>query len=251
VKRAVLLSSLFLAACGFGDDRTGALDPDPDAGESIDAPPSPIDAPPTDAPIAACTLVPQSGCPAGRACDLTGTGGETTCREITAQGMADDTCAGASQCAAGYTCVDTEDEGSCLELCASDGDCAPANGSRCVIELEDAGGQPIPGGTYCTQACSPQTASGCPAAWNCLVLDDAGGDATRCIPAGADTQDVPCNSVLECAAGYTCVNHDNTRTCQRNCRVGVAGTCNAFPGTACGGFASPHVIAGVEWGVCL
>lgn len=237
----------FWAACGFGDDRHTLL-ADVDGG--ADAQPAdarPIDAAADaaiDAPPQACVLVPQSGC-AGRACDIADNTGATACRDVTVAGMADDTCASVTQCAAGWSCIETNDEGSCLELCRNDIDCDPAAGSRCLLSI------PVPGGTFCTQACDPGSALGCPAGWNCLIDDDPGGDATECIPAGVDDQGDPCNASSECAVGYTCVNHDNTRTCQRQCRVGVSGSCSGFAGTTCRGFTSAHIIAGAEWGVCL
>lgn len=244
-----------LAACGFGDDRTTAGlddggDLDGDA-RVVDARPGLDGGPGPDAAVVACTLVPQGGCPAGRACDLLGASGDTTCREVTTAGTADDRCASATQCAIGWSCLETQGDGSCLALCASDGHCAPTAGSRCLIQLRDSGGQPIPGARYCTQACTPQTAAGCPAGWNCVVSDDGGGDVTSCQPSGVGGQGDACGEIADCAAGYTCVVRGSTLSCQRHCRVGVSGSCASFAGTACAGFSSPHVIAGVEWGVCL
>jgi hypothetical protein len=252
-----------LAACGFGDDRLHAHGDDDDA---VDAPDGDPDAappgdgrPPVDAAVdaaidaapVACSLVPQSGCPAGDACDLTGTDGDTTCRDVTTAGTEDDACSAATQCSRGYKCIYTDNQGSCLEFCASDADCAPATGSRCVIELDDGTGQTVPGGTFCSQACSPQTASGCPAGWNCAVLEDGNADVTRCIAAGSATQDDACSATVACASGYTCATYNGDHLCLRNCRVGMASGCNNFPGTTCTGFSTPTVIGGVEWGVCL
>jgi hypothetical protein len=241
-----------VVGCGFGDDRLRGVDPDAGvadaASTSIDARPGADAAPSPDAPPAACSLVPQSGCPGGRACDF-GTGGSHVCRDVTVPGTTDDTCAGATQCAAGYSCISTSGSSSCLELCAVDGDCAPATGSRCVIDVVDGNGQPIPGGTYCSQACNPRSSAGCPSAWNCALFDDAAGDYTRCVAAGTGTQGATCTSLLSCAPGYDCVSHDGVTTCLRNCRLGVTGDCAA--GLSCRGFAGGLVVGSVEWGVCL
>ncbi|MBL8624601.1 MAG: hypothetical protein JNK64_25050 [Myxococcales bacterium] len=254
MRRLLLLTAVTSAAatgCAFGDDppHLGLDDVDaasPDAAVAPDARP-PVDAGP-DAPPVACTLVPQSGCAGGRACDVRADG-TTACREITAAGVEDDACASAPQCAAGYSCVGTASGDSCLALCFGDGGCAPASGSRCVIQVLDGTGAAIPGARYCSQACAPRSGAGCPATWNCGVFDDAGGDYTRCLPAGSGTRGAACTDQLDCAIGHDCVSHGAT-TCERSCRVGVAADCTG--GTTCYGFTNtPLVVASVEWGVCL
>ncbi len=254
MRRLPYLSALALTAataCAFGDDpiHVGADDVDAtttDAAATVDAPPGPdagVDAPPV-----ACTLVPQAGCAGGRACDLADHG-TTTCREVSSGGIDDDACAAAAQCAAGYSCLATAGQGSCLAFCRNDGDCAPASGSRCAIRLSDGAGTPIPGGVFCSQACSPRTGAGCPATWNCAPIDDAAGDLTRCVPAGTGGVGASCASVRDCRIGHLCVERGATTTCERSCRVGVAGDCTG--GASCQGFTNtPTIIGGVEWGAC-
>ena len=254
MRRLLLLQALAYAAatgCAFGDDPPHLGLDDVDAATTADAAGAPDARPPVDAgpdasPLA-CTLVPQSGC-AGRACDLRNDG-TTTCRDVTSGGVEDDACTAVAQCAAGYSCLNTASQGSCLEFCRDDGDCAPASGSRCAIRLSDGAGNPVPGGVFCSQACAPRSGAGCPATWNCAPIDDAAGDFTRCVPAGAGGVGATCTSVRDCRIGHLCVERGATTTCERSCRVGVAGDCTG--GATCQGFTNTStIIGGVEWGAC-
>src|SRR5690349_1829912 len=166
----ILVPMLVLAAssCGFGDNRAlsgsgcaetdrcadgggggggddgGGSDTDAAGPGDGDAAPGEPDA---DVEEEACTLVaPQTGCPAGDACDLDDarleTGG-TTCRPIDEDGDERSRCADERECGAGFTCVeDMAGEASCLRYCAVDADCDNPGGT-CNIELEDDEGDPI------------------------------------------------------------------------------------------------------------
>ncbi|HEU5055795.1 MAG TPA: hypothetical protein VFU21_04700 [Kofleriaceae bacterium] len=263
----ILVPVLVLAAsgCDFGDNRplpaAGCVEPDgcadgggpgsetdaSDDGGGGDAAPDEPDA----APAEACTLVaPQTGCPAGTACDLDDaeleTGG-TTCRPIDDDGDERSLCDGERECGAGFTCVeDPAGEASCLRFCDVESDCADPGGS-CEIELEDAQGHPIPNVSLCTQSCNPVSSSGCPPSWGCQLFTDH----TRCRPSGTGRHMDVCTGDEDCAVGFGCATVGADRFCLRNCRVGVVGPCSAIAGTTCVGYQTPVIIGGVEYGACF
>jgi hypothetical protein len=262
----MLVPILVLAAsgCEFGDNRrlsgaectatVGCAEPDGggggdgDAGREVDGGGGEVDA--ADHVEEACTLVEQTGCPAGRACDLDDAhldSGGTTCRRIDEDGDETSLCDLAEECGAGFTCVaDPAGGGSCLAFCADDGDC-DGPGGACEVELVDEDDQPIPGGTLCTQSCNPISSNGCPASWGCRVQNDY----TECRPDGPGRHFDPCAGDEDCDAGFGCVDAGGTPVCLRNCRVGVLGVCSAISGSTCRRYLDPVVIGGVEYGACL
>src|SRR5262245_43711384 len=129
----------------------GHLDP----GEECDGGPN-CDATCHDITPVDCTLVPQTGCPASQACDLTGADdGSTECRAVTGMGGADSLCnASATVCSAGFTCVGVDaDTSVCSRFCGLDSHCTGV-GARCVVGLVNGTtGDPIPGVTVCSNAC--------------------------------------------------------------------------------------------------
>lgn len=267
----ILVPMLVLAAssCGFGDNRAlpgaGCAETDlcvdgggggdgGDGSHTDAAGPGDGDAAPDDPDAGAdeaCTLVaPQTGCPAGQACDLDDarleTGG-TTCRPIDEDGDDSSRCAGERECGAGFTCVEDPDgESSCLRYCDVESDCDNPGGT-CNIELEDDQGDPIPGVTLCTQSCNPVSSKGCPPAWGCQLFTDH----TRCRPSGPGGHLDPCTGDPDCAVGYGCASSAGQNLCLRNCRVGALGPCAAISGTTCVGFATPVIIGGIEYGACF
>jgi hypothetical protein len=250
-----------IAGCSFGDNlaqRQGNAAPDAAGHEPADAAISTdgtavgeVDAsvPPPDASAPACVLVPQAGCSgATPACDLT-TGIDPGCRAVTKQGTSNDHCTLATDCKAGFTCIhDTEpsDAPFCSRFCLHDGDCT-GTGSRCVDGLDDDNGKPI-GVTVCSNACDPFGQTGCPSGMGCIGVDDAGGDFTDCIYMAGKPDGSACTTTNECLAGSVCVDDAGTATCEPYCHVNNAATCTS--GTTCTGFASPLVIAGIEYGAC-
>lgn len=264
---SILVPALVLVAsgCGFGDNRpleAGGCDP---AGDCADGGGTGMDAAGADAGGAdgaaadldgavaeACTLVaPQSGCPAGKACDLDRSAldsAATECRPIAADGDERSRCDDEVDCAAGYTCVDDPaGEASCMRYCAGEPDCA-GPGSTCSVELDDGAGDPVPGVTLCTQSCNPVTANGCPPTWGC----QPSRTFTRCRPSGPGEHLDACTGDDDCAVGFSCVDTGTLGTvCLRSCRVGLLGPCAAISGTSCVGYADPIVIGGIEYGACF
>jgi hypothetical protein len=261
---AVLGLAVAQAGCDFGDNYelgrpcTGGMLADCDRGEEIDASPSDPDAggvPDDDAgQEELCTLVEQTGCPDGQACDLDDehlSEGATACRPIDEDGDEESTCAEVAECGAGYTCVsDPAGGGSCMAWCAGHADC-DGPGSSCRVQLIDEEEEEIPGATLCTQACNPITSNGCPATWACRIEGQSAGIHTRCRPSGDGRQMDPCDGDGDCDHGFACVDGGVGVTCLRSCRVGVLGVCAAFAGTTCRGFVEPTVIGGIEYGACL
>lgn len=265
----LLVPVLVLAAsgCDFGDNRPlraiGCAEPDgcaggtPDGGggSGADGSAGERDAALDDRSDAAideaCTLVaPQTGCPAGTACDLDDaeleTGG-TTCRPISEDGDERSRCNEETECGAGFTCVeDPAGPASCLRYCDVESDCDNPGGS-CEIELVDDRGDPIPNVTLCTQSCNPVTSNGCPPSWGCQLFTDH----TRCRPSGPGGHFDSCTGDPDCAVGYGCVSFGGLDLCLRNCRVGVLGACAALPETSCIGYETPVIIGGIEYGACF
>lgn len=250
------------AGCEFGDNRplpasdcsplAPCAEPDASAREPVDgANPDPDGGDRADAAVEeACALVEQTGCPAGRACDLDDAHletGATTCRPIDQDGDATSLCDVAEECGAGFTCVaDPAGGGSCMAFCAVEGDC-PGPAAACDVQLIDDDDQPIPGGTLCTQACNPLTSNGCPGSWGCRVQNDH----TDCSPDGPGRHLDACTGDEDCDAGYGCVDVGGTAVCLRNCRVGVLGVCAGIGSTTCARYADPVVIGDVEYGACF
>ena len=262
----ILVPILVLAAsgCEFGDNRplaagdcselAACAEVDASAGEPVDgatADPDGGERPDAAEEVEACALVEQTGCPAGRACDLDDAHletGATICRPIDEDGDATSLCEVAEECGAGFTCVaDPAGGGSCMAFCAVEGDC-PGPASVCEVQLLDDDDQPIPGGTLCTQACNPLTSNGCPGSWGCRVQNDF----TECRPDGPGRHFDPCTGDDDCDAGYGCVDiGSSTTVCLRNCRVGVLGVCANIGSTTCTRYADPVVIGDVEYGACF
>jgi hypothetical protein len=206
-----------------------------------------------DAMQASCDLVAQTGCPAGKACDL-GASNTPECRDVTAPGTETSTCNGDTTCAAGYICIGAP--GSCMKFCSNDSQCGtPNDGSLCIINVIDENMQPIPGAVLCTQACDPVTSSGCPTGFGCHIYQESAGQMrilTACDPAGAGMQNATCTDNSSCAAGFDCFAVTSggvtTNKCLHNCNAttntGCAGTGGTCQGTGA-------VIGGNEYGGCL
>ena len=194
-----------------------------------------------------CDLATQIGCGPGETCDLNGV--EIECR-VAGTGMETDECEFINECAAGYSCIATFSLGrsSCLKWCDSDDDCQ-GPGGVCDLPI-NASGIVIPGAVTCTPNCDPLSNEGCPAGWGCKVYlhSDGTRSETLCTPAGAGLELAPCANEAECAPGFSCVNDPGT--CGQNCLFGTSP--DGCPGgTTCVGYTTPHVIGGVEYGVCL
>lgn len=199
--------------------------------------------------IAACTLVsPQTGCPADSACDLDGVDGSTACRAVTSEGTSNNHCTTATACAAGYTCLgDAANVNStaCHRFCDVDSNCTGA-GARCLLQIDDGTGNPVPGVTVCTNHCDPAAQSGCPSGQACYAYEDGTKDYTDCTLPGTRAVGQTCSVVEDCQLGLMCISQGGTDVCRRTCEVGTACTTGS-----CTGFTAPIVIDGAEIGVCL
>jgi hypothetical protein len=205
-----------------------------------------LGAAPSCSPIV-CTLVPQSGCPAGSACDLdpaASAGSSTRCR-VAGSGTERTLCTQGSGCAAGSHCA----AGACIRFCRSDTDCA-GPGGLCVHALLDGSGLPVPGPIFtCSQNCDPVTAVGCPPGWACgIYREPAPGirNLTTCHVAGSGLTGQTCGGDTDCAVGGRCVSGPDGRVCLQTCAVG-AGTCAV---ETCHGMDMPQILGGTEFGVC-
>lgn len=273
---ALLMLSLTSCATAGGDAPGTGADADPNAPRP-DADPSAPDAdpsnpppdanvsnPPPDAMVAPmeCTLVaPQTGCPAGEACDLDDTmlaTGGTECRPVTAMGTETSTCAGVTACAAGYTCLGGAGTSQCFKFCSTDSNCSPTAGGLCTIDIVyGAPPMEVPGATVCSKACDPLNSSGCPSSFGCHVYQEPPGTAerffTHCSPSGAGGQEATCTDDTSCQANYSCVQINmTTNKCLKNCNVSTNTGCAGLPaGNSCVGFSEPAVVGGFEYGVCF
>jgi cysteine-rich repeat protein len=205
-----------------------------------------------------CDLVAQD-CPQSLACDLDNTKlmqGGTKCRLVSVNGGDADTCASPGQCRAGFACVGSDANGTCLRFCGSDDDCA-APGGLCVQQLTYAPNMPIPGVFLCSENCSPLTAAGCAPGWSCSATHSPlAGDTrsmTRCTKAGSGGQGQSCAANSDCKVGFTCIGTSGGNKCLKSCVIGSgAGLgCSGLPGTKCTGLANPPLIGGLEYGVCF
>jgi len=196
----------------------------------------------------ACSMIPQGGCGgATPACDLTAAeDGTTSCRAVTASGIADSRCSALTACAPGYSCVgDLAVDASCMQFCTTDAGCA-GTGSRCAFTLVADNGTSL-GIKVCSNACDVYAQTGCPSGLGCVGFDRTGGDFTDCLLMGSRQDGDYCSSTFECLPGSLCVNDGGAR-CHAYCKMGVSGTC-AF-GETCTAFASSLVIGGISYGFC-
>jgi hypothetical protein len=202
-----------------------------------------------------CDLATQCGCATSQACDLDPQNpNTTTCRAVTMQGMETSTCPADTDCAQGYVCVGDGTNDACEKYCQSNSECASPRG-QCAIQLVDNTGTPIAGAVTCSSNCDPALVanpSTCPTGWSCDVFTapfmGSDVDIADCRKAGTAGQGAACSATVACAAGYSCVN-TGTTVCARICKppsnTGCAGA------TTCTSFATPFVIGGVEYGVCI
>jgi hypothetical protein len=240
-----------VAACGFGDN-TGHLQSQVDGG--ADGSVAGGDAATSDATVAAdaaidtdCTLLPQSGCAGGAACDLTAADdGTIACRAVTASGTSDSRCEALTACSAGYSCVgELGVDSSCMRFCADDTGCS-GTGSRCAFGLTDGSGMSI-GVKVCSNACDPYLQTGCPAQMGCLAFDMTGGDITDCRVMGTKTDGQTCTKSTDCMAGSLCVN-DGTARCRAYCKLGQSGSCPSSQ--TCSAFSTTLSIGSTSYGFC-
>jgi hypothetical protein len=217
-------------------DATQAVDAKvPDAAKAIDAAP-------------ACTLVPQTGCESGLACDLDqaklATAG-TYCRAINTAGTESSTCTGFTRCGAGLMCI----SGACRKFCNADTHCT-APGGKCEIQITYTGGT-VPNVKLCTKNCNPVTAAGCPTDQSCQAYAYAGGSKvlTDCEATGVGGQGASCTNASSCQTGFSCVGPTGSSTCLKYCRYDPP-VSDCGVNQSCYGFVQALVVGTQEYGVC-
>jgi hypothetical protein len=115
---------------------------------------------------------------------------------------------------------------------------------------------PIAGAVVCSSNCDASAIANplCPTGWSCDLYTatymGAMKDIVDCRKAGTAGENAACSATVACAAGYSCVNNGTSDVCARICRPAGGGP--ACPGvTTCLSFATPFVVGGTEYGVCL
>lgn len=187
-----------------------------------------------------CTLVPNSGCPNGLACDVNDQGARY-CR-AKGTGVAESTCASNEDCNAGLSCVDHGNGiNHCMRYCEANSDCN-GTGAACEVKFTDDNGNAIDA-TACTYSCQPVGDTGCPNGLGCYVLELGAVDATTCVLEGTRADGQSCTRSTECMGGADCVSN----VCRRICALGAP---NCTGGRSCGRVNPPIMIGSMEMGVC-
>ncbi len=193
--------------------------------------------------ITGCTLVPQAGCPSGKACDVADLAtGSTTCRDVVSPGTEGDTCTTAKECEPGYTCIGSASTAACVRFCKDHSQCV-APGGVCTENIDTI--------TYCTANCDPLTSAGCPGDWGCHFEYDGGLARyyTNCVPSGPGGQGAACITDHDCQQNFSCVNVDGQTACLKNCNDSA--NSGGGGGTSCNGLTPPATLGAVQYGVCL
>jgi hypothetical protein len=195
-----------------------------------------------------CKLAaPQCGCGAGEMCTLDdmlaigcGPAGSVALGQK---------CDLMNDCAPGGHCAGVaKAQGYCVEFCDVDADCGAA---LCLINLNDASGNPVPGVTFCTSDCTPGTNVGCAVGLSCLVGKEQAGQMRTfgsCRGSGSGAHGATCMSSDDCSPGANCfvLNDANmTRLCLEYCNI-ASPVC---PGnTQCTDLKLNY--KGIDWGAC-
>jgi hypothetical protein len=223
-----------------------------------------------------CSLLDQTGCPEGYACDLIGSDLETSepqCRPIHVAGQQGDACADLTECGAGLFCIASGRDGNtCLHYCDSDDDCSGGPGALCIQQAyaitsadggasdADGGVASFPGVSLCSTSCDPISAKGCPPDWGCRIAWYVGGQPrpdlfTLCSPRGGGKQGTGCTVTDDCAPGYYCAAVSNggssAKTCVKSCVVGDDSTCSPLLDAKCYPFDMPQMLGQTSYGVCV
>lgn len=204
-----------------------------------------------------CTIFPQCGCGGNNACDIASNLMGTACRIITTPGTETSACTTPRDCDRGYVCLGGA-AASCHKYCSSNTDCTGPRG-QCVIEITS-NNMVIPNiPPACSSNCEPTSTNPaeCPATHKCgLFTATRMGTPVKisdCSKAGAGVQGANCKVGTAgddtlCGKGFLCTTLDNGTNfnCRKICQK-AASNCGA---QTCISFATPHTIAGVEYGVC-
>ncbi|HEU0034242.1 MAG TPA: hypothetical protein VFQ53_26640 [Kofleriaceae bacterium] len=246
-KLGFLIAVACAAGCGFGDN--GARPGEgPDASPGTDGPVNPDGKLPTDGPVeAACTIIPQSGCAAGDACDFGEPAtGPFACRDVTVSGTADSRCSVETECAAGFTCIKSGTKAWCNRFCDSDAQCG--SGARCVNEITSGG--VVLAERVCSNACNILGQTGCPTGLGCMGFEDGDRDYTDCVVNGTKLDGQACTTDTDCIAGSVCVDFGASGggpQCREFCNKSNPSNCSSG---ICDSFAVELKINAVDFGFC-
>lgn len=163
-----------------------------------------------------CTPACEFGCGCGWCAVVNG---NATCLKGTpGTKKVGDVCdpANSSDCAPGLMCHAECGTGRCYKYCdpaSNDADCQSI-GTHCSGPAVDGAGSL----RLCTlpdPACDPVSGGKCPSGFACYPFVNS----TECDCAGTGKVGDTCNSVVNCAPGYTCIIISNVKTCQKTCAM--------------------------------
>lgn len=186
---------------------------------------------------AACSVIPQAGCPNGHACLVANTTGATSCY-IAGASQQSAACDSVYDCAPGLLCA----YGQCRSICASAGDCGQKPYGSCYSYPTTTGATPYPGFGFCTLQCNPAdppnqagdaTFARCLDGDTCYTSDKGAQGTTECYQAGPNAPGASCKQGSDCVAGYVCLydSSGSNGTCTPFCLMGKGckkGTCQSF-----------------------
>jgi hypothetical protein len=164
-------------------------------------------------------------CGPGRTCTLDCSTHRGGCWSAGA-GVEGSSCTSSEDCGTGLDCVAySSTVMRCSTLCVTDIDCSA--GFRCLGSLVCDDGSSA--GKHCGRPCDDVTLAGataCGPGFKCDVGCGPAGPVTFCAVAG-ELRSGPCQNSLDCAAGFSCLEHQCRQAChvQADCTAG--GTCSA------------------------
>ncbi len=221
---------------------TPATTGDNDASTQPDAPDTCVKS----APSNKCGVFPQCGCTLAETCDVPDATGNAEC-VVAGTAKMGAPCIATAGCAVGLTCL----FGTCHAFCGNPGSaCTVAKTGSCV-QVNDTSSKPVPNLSVCRIACDLRDANACggttAAGSGACVLDDK--NETDCATAGTVALNGTCGGAVECGAALVCAvaGAATTGSCKKWCRVSTA-DCGGT--TACGGFGTPLMVGGVQYGAC-
>lgn len=250
-----LFAAAIVAACSSTAERR-FTDPPPEPPapppeQSTTSTPAPPPEPPPPEPDTctrtppsnACGIFPQCGCGPAETCDVSDADGNAECVPAGKAKMGAP-CTHTVGCEKGLTCV----FGTCHAYCGAPGACGLPGTGDC-IQVTASGGAPVPNLNVCLVSCDlrdPMSCGGTTTAGTgvCVVGDDGKTDCQR---GGNKGLNQSCTN--DCGPGLVCVLSGTATvgTCKKWCRVNT----NDCGGSAvCGGFQTPVMVNGVEYGRC-
>lgn len=161
------------------------------------------------------------------------------------KGVDGDSCSAPSECAAGFDCVEDQQNGArrCRHYCC-EAPCTVGSGNKkmyCGIGV--AAGAKVP---VCLPAvtCPLMAVAACPSGSTCSIVRDDG--STSCTPVGPQRAGEACDRE-NCGAGLTCIGNAGAQKCYKICRENAAEECPT--GERCVG--GPPLFKEGGFGLCV